>query len=169
MIINTLQKNSTAIVTTVMMVFSFAFACDMLCDLGVLDHAMMHHSGEHHHGMAGPETPHSEGHHHDEGHHHSEGHHVTGLSESDHHDEVPMEEDCCEEETEFFYAHLITQSVPSFEFSHAWAYLDLTFTDCYSFFELVPSGEPNPYILNSSLSPPVSGLYACILYQSFLC
>lgn len=159
MIIRKLHKNRRKIAIAIVAVFSMVFVCDFLCDLGIINNEMTHHKGQHSH-----EVHVSDGHHDHHGNSHDHGATSTPMEEP-HHEEIP-DEDCCEEETSKLYASLVKYEIPTFDLNKVVVLYELPFI---SFKALLPYKETNPYTLNSALSPPIKGLYACILFQSFLC
>lgn len=156
MLIKKLHNNRQKIAAMVLAVFSIVFICDSLCDLGIINNSLTHQDNAHH----SPKVVISE-HEHD---HNSHSHdHDVALSST----ETPSDEDCCEEETSQFYASLIKYETPNFDLSQ-----ELVFhTVVWGNFSPISFTykETNPHRLNSALSPPITGLYACILFQSFLC
>lgn len=76
-------------------------------------------------------------------------------------------EDCCEEETSQFYASLVKREFPIIDLDKIVVTLDLPWRPTYHTHYTYK--ETNPYTLNNALSPPIAGLYARILFQSFLC
>ena len=144
MFMKILHGNRQKLATCVLAVFSVVFICDFLCDFGVINNAHTHQDNGHHdHGVAIEE---------------SHNHHDHNKS---------SDEDCCEEETSQFYASLVKHELPIFDLDKIVVTLELPWSQTYN----IPYTykEINPHTLNNALSPPVAGLYARILFQSFLC
>lgn len=150
MFIKKLHNNRQKIITTILAVISIVFICDFLCDMGILNNAMAHQEGQISHEIVfydkheAPSTP---------------------LEKTFH--EEAQDEDCCEEETSKLYANLVKYEIPTFDLDKVIVLLELPWSSSFS--ALQPFKETNPYTLNSALSPPVRGLYARVLFQSFLC
>lgn len=140
-------------------VFSVVFVCDFLCDLGIIKNAMAHAGLPHDH-----EAVVTHNHHDDHGHSHEfePTPHKVPNQENDTEDE-----DCCEEETSQFYASLVKHELPVFDLDKIVVTLELPWSPTYNTHYTYK--ETNPHILNNALSPPIAGLYARILFQSFLC
>ena len=149
--------NRRKIAVSILAVFSVVFICDFLCDLGIIKNAIAHAGGHHDHKEIVTQDHHG-GHGHDN---------ESTPHEPSHHDEDTEDEDCCEEETSKIYASLVKYELPKFDLDKVVVLLDLPWSTAFNLSHSYI--ETNPYRLNSALSPPVTGLYARILFQSFLC
>ena len=160
MIIKNLHIVRRSIATSILAIFSIVFICDFLCDLGFINYALTHEV-KHSHEVV------TDGHH-DQGGNNNHGHDFEStMHETTHrHKHDDKDEDCCEEESNRFYASLVNHEFPQFDldydlvhFAEPW-FSELNFTFHYK--------ETDPYRLKSTLSPP-SGAFVRILFQSFLC
>ena len=159
MLIKKLHTNRRKIAISILAVFSVVFVCDFLCDLGIANNTLAHADGHHTHEEV------ATNHHHGD---HSHNHEFDSTPhEQSHHDKDGEDEDCCEEETSKIYASLVKYELPKFDLDKVVVLLDLPWSTAFNLSHSYI--ETNPYRLNSALSPPVTGLYACILFQSFLC
>lgn len=159
MFIKKLHNNRQKLATYVLAVFSVVFACDFLCDFGVINKAPAHRiNGSHDHEVAIDE-------HHRNHHSYEHGVHLPSNEAHDH--EKASDEDCCQEETSQFYASLVKHELPVFDLDKIVVTLDLPWSLTYPTYRT--HLEPDPSTLKNALSPPLTGLYARILFQSFLC
>lgn len=160
MIIKRLHIVRQPIATSILAIFSIVFICDFLCDLGIINNDLTHEVKHSHELVADS--------HHDHAGKYSRGYDFEStMHETTHrHKHDDKDEDCCEEESNRFYASLVNHEFPQFDldydlvhFAEPW-FSELNFTFHYK--------ETDPYRLKSTLSPP-SGAFARILFQSFLC
>lgn len=139
-------------------VFSVVFACDFLCDFGVINNAHTRQDNGHHdHGVAIEEPDN----------HHAHDHEAKPPVDKSNDHEKASDKDCCEGETSQFYASLVKRELPVFDLDKIVVTLDLPWSPTYDTHYTYK--ETNPHTLNNALSPSVAGLYARILFQSFLC
>lgn len=159
MLIRKLHSNRQKLATIVLAVFSVVFICDFLCDFEVINgaHAKLENTS-HEHDIA------LEGHHHD---HESSAHDAELPAHMAHeHDESSFGE-CCSEEISQFYANLTIHQLPGFDLERNIGVLNMPWN---LFFKArCIQKKINPSILNNALSPPLTGQYARIIFQSFLC
>lgn len=156
MFIKKLHNVRQKIAALTLTVFSVVFICDFLCNLGIVNKSLIHKNNTHHsHEVTISKLGHD--------HHSFLFEKAATFSQM----ESPSIEDCCKEEINRFYASLINYENPGFDLNQE---LIIHHTLVWNHFShIIIYKETNPYKLNSSLSPPITGLYACILFQSFLC
>ena len=154
MLIQKLHNNRRKIAIYILAMFSFVFICDFACDQGIINYAIVY---EHRHDGATSD--------HDN---HQQARDLEATSDM----ETPLhgdscDDDYCEEHNNKLYANLVKHEMPRFDLDM----VVLSFEELWgaSFSILNPYKETSPHRLNSALSPPVTGLYARILFQSFLC
>jgi len=140
-----LHNNRRKVAISILAVFSFVFICDFLCDHEIINSGTVYlHS---HKAFASDHEA------------------ASDMEIPDHGEE--SDEDRCEETTNIIYASLVKHEMPRFDLNMVVLLFEAPWSASFSVFNLYK--ETNPYRLNSAPSPPVTGLYARILYQSFLC
>ncbi|MBR07688.1 MAG: hypothetical protein CMP48_08365 [Rickettsiales bacterium] len=169
MIFRKLRSIQIQLVLSLLIALSGVFVCDSLCDLGILDIQMRsgrstrishviddNQSNEvkhdHKHGVT-----HHNDHHEIQKHDHADGDHQHNNSD-----------ECCEEETSQLLASLVTHELPNFETEYVPVLLQAVIYDV-NYISFHHHKNTDPYRLNSSLSPPISGSFIRVLHQSFLC
>jgi len=135
--------------------FSFVFICDFACDQGIINYGIVY---EHRHEAAASD--------HQNDHQHDRDHEAASDMQRPLHGDS-CDDDYCEEHNNKLYANLVKHELPRFDLDVIFLSFEAPWSASFSI--LNPYIETNPHRLNSALSPPVTGRYARILYQSFLC
>lgn len=157
MLIKKLHKNRQKLATCVLSIFSIVFLCDFACDFEIIKSHAFQANESHDHEVVINDYPS----------HHTHEHGATlPINESHDHDKS-SDEDCCEEETNQFYASLLKRELPVFDLDKVVVTLAQMWRPTYN--KHYSYKETNPNILNNALPPPASGMNACIIFQLFLC
>ena len=159
--INQLNRLKLGIALSLVLSFSGMFVCDALCDLGIIEFAIVHD-----HSQESADDP---IHNHDADHHHS-----NMFDHDDHHNpssghdhESSEEGECCEDLTSPFFDQLVKHQKQSFEFDKV---EKITLIDHYDGYEafIYNSRKVDNLFFYSNLPPPLPGDQIRIRFQSFL-
>jgi hypothetical protein len=154
--INTLNKRALVIATFLVVSFLSVFACNVLCDFGLVSLEASHdHETSDPHGHGEGKNIHDDV---SNDHHNSESNHEHDNSDS---------EECCEELISPFFDNLIKQKVEVFDFKNVeTADFHYIFNGTKSF--TVSGKRLHLLYFNKNIPPPILGDQLRILYQSFL-